>query len=1237
MQECLRIFKIFFFALVIFLPQVIQTKAVEFQHLKDQDILGYDLLTPVEDASLKNISRYKCGETCAKHKKCKAFTYNEKSKWCFLKKSKGIVKPYKGAFSGIRINPSDFYELRKPNVHKTSVSEINRFGKPENNKSISCHFKRINGNLVGPKIKTHIEKLANKTYELGESIKINWSLASKDNSNCLTPLYLMFSMPKKVRFKGSGFIVVPPNIDGPFGIKKQSQSMRVFIPLSPKTTSKSGSFEIKIFQENNFEIRTSAIEIPKNNIFSRDKKDFNLEKLIFLELNKEQYFMSGKVSNHSVEIHDKFSLDVPTKVILSNSGEFRIHVFNNFYRVFDHRTGDLILERIGQDPNFSPTSRFLVSILKKYNEAEVIDLYSQEVEFTITPYNYALNSKIDVFAWGNNDMILVVGKLGYHTINVIQPYINRKFINKSLPLGDATANAFEYYYFDLNLDNLSLYIYGNNYANGSFSLQDIYTPITFNLSDNNYDTTPNDTRRRLITKIVFDWIDKGKQNWRWNLGKNYGLTNIISTKFTENIFNKEVMQKHWLARSPYLIKHRKFDKKDIFNLRNNKDDLLQSKIVKYRGNKTTNNSTFYNSRFKQVLKNYNIDLLKNNKKMFFTNTDKITENWIKELLHEVPSVKEYMIFPSNICLGWGLNTSKEDNRWNKGTHKEWTGWNFLDPLNTIWISKWKAPNNSIWMFQNHCLFGSGSYGGGQLSIVQSKFKNSKNLINFFGKQEIPIENNILGINLKEPIKAFLSQNRFLLVSGNDDTIHVINLNNNKTLHLLSNIELTDGIKELFLSEENELLLQLNYNGQFFIYSLKENIKILNGSYIDDEIIIYNDQGYYISTDEGQGFIKLKFPGIASYHDIHKFKTILNKPKVIRNILRNSKNKILPPQLPFPPKHNFNINFLSDKNNRILIQNKSHSITGLKELRLYRDGHLFKVEPLDGKEAEVEITVNIPNETHWITAVVVDKNNIESTPKTVELTKNKEQPNGNLYALAIGNNQYNHESLDRLNYATEDAKNFIKAVKVSEGVYYNSVIDLEPLLNITDLRKALTIKLKEIINAATDQDTITLFIAGHGLKDRKGKFYLADKDTDPDDLEGTAVSWDDIAVHFKDAKARVILFLDACHSGIVGKGATNDDVVDILLKDGKKSITVISASKGRQFSLEDSGLQGGVFTTFLVDILSKSKRAKYDLNKNGVIELVELYGALKRRVKTYTKGVQTPWIARNQMIGEVPLF
>ena len=81
--------------------------------------------------------------------------------------------------------------------------------------------------------------------------------------------------------------------------------------------------------------------------------------------------------------------------------------------------------------------------------------------------------------------------------------------------------------------------------------------------------------------------------------------------------------------------------------------------------------------------------------------------------------------------------------------------------------------------------------------------------------------------------------------------------------------------------------------------------------------------------------------------------------------------------------------------------------------------------------------------------------------------------------------------------------------------------------------------------------------------------------------------------------------------------------------------VLAASTERQFALE--GHDGhGVFTYALVEAILQ-KRAATDLNGNGRIEVSELYRSVKDRVSALRAGQQTPWLSRNQMIGDFAIF
>ena len=169
-------------------------------------------------------------------------------------------------------------------------------------------------------------------------------------------------------------------------------------------------------------------------------------------------------------------------------------------------------------------------------------------------------------------------------------------------------------------------------------------------------------------------------------------------------------------------------------------------------------------------------------------------------------------------------------------------------------------------------------------------------------------------------------------------------------------------------------------------------------------------------------------------------------------------------------------------------------------------------------------------------------------------------------------------------------------------------------------------------------TIVLSFAGHGLVDASGRLRLALASTSLQSLGATALAFDEVAGLLKRSKARVVVLLDVCHSGLSDqvRVAANDHVVGQLVTDSGASMVVLSASKGRQFSLENPSVNGGLFSVAIADALSKD-RAKHDIDGDGALSLEELYLAVKAYVVRASGGQQTPWLSRNLVFGRFATF
>ena len=62
----------------------------------------------------------------------------------------------------------------------------------------------------------------------------------------------------------------------------------------------------------------------------------------------------------------------------------------------------------------------------------------------------------------------------------------------------------------------------------------------------------------------------------------------------------------------------------------------------------------------------------------------------------------------------------------------------------------------------------------------------------------------------------------------------------------------------------------------------------------------------------------------------------------------------------------------------------------------------------------------------------------------------------------------------------------------------------------------------------------------------------------------------------------------------------------------------------------------MFTNALISVIAK-ERTRHDRDGSGLIDLSELYLAVKAQVMDATKGAQTPWLARNGLAGEMSVF
>lgn len=269
----------------------------------------------------------------------------------------------------------------------------------------------------------------------------------------------------------------------------------------------------------------------------------------------------------------------------------------------------------------------------------------------------------------------------------------------------------------------------------------------------------------------------------------------------------------------------------------------------------------------------------------------------------------------------------------------------------------------------------------------------------------------------------------------------------------------------------------------------------------------------------------------------------------------------------------------------------------------------------------------PGETQIaLTAQATDDQGLQGREE-IHLTRGGMVPvTGTLYVLSVGVSQYQNPKYN-LKYAASDAAVFANLWQPQSGTLYSNVkatclTDAQATSN--NIRAAFL----KLLEQATDRDSVVIFLSGHGVQATESEYFFAAQDIDVANLErvrATGLPWTALqttlaALHAK----RVVLFLDACHSGnaLGVQQSSSERMAELLVK--RAGVMVFASSRGSEYSYELSNLQHGAFTAAIMEGLGEGK-ADFEIGgqKDGTITAEELLAYLRARVPQLTDHLQTP--------------
>jgi len=212
------------------------------------------------------------------------------------------------------------------------------------------------------------------------------------------------------------------------------------------------------------------------------------------------------------------------------------------------------------------------------------------------------------------------------------------------------------------------------------------------------------------------------------------------------------------------------------------------------------------------------------------------------------------------------------------------------------------------------------------------------------------------------------------------------------------------------------------------------------------------------------------------------------------------------------------------------------LTGLKVLV---DGRPVSVEGI-GKTPKESGELSIPiSSRDCEVSIIAENRHAVSEPATIRLrwkgaaAREAFEIKPKLYVLAVGVSMYQDPDM-RLDLAAKDALDFGAAWNEQKGRLYSGV-EVRALTDAQATKGNILDGLEWLQRQVTDKDVAVLFFAGHGINDSTGVFYLLPVDADMEKLKRTAISQSDITSTVAAIAGKVLVFMDACHSGnLMGK-------------------------------------------------------------------------------------------------------
>ncbi len=401
-------------------------------------------------------------------------------------------------------------------------------------------------------------------------------------------------------------------------------------------------------------------------------------------------------------------------------------------------------------------------------------------------------------------------------------------------------------------------------------------------------------------------------------------------------------------------------------------------------------------------------------------------------------------------------------------------------------------------------------------------------------------------------------------------------------------------------------------------------------------LTYTPDGYYDCSAFGDVYVKWRSG--ETLHPLEQYMALYKQPGIVEDALSGAhvstariERIAAPPSIRILAPRPDQLFAFGAEPTELLLELRATDARRVERVSLtlngrqLRDDALAAPEVLERSDTALTLRYRLPvlPGVNVIEAVAINAARVRSRKEgAVVKVETQDRRAPNLFVLSVGIDEYAPHYPD-LRFASLDARRLADALARQEGGMYTRVYT--QVLTNKDATRDRVIAALGGFPAMTQNDVLVLFFSGHGVRARATKaeasYYFLTAGVSKDKVAKSALRWDDLARGVMAMKAgRVILLLDACHSGAVSDGASNEKVAAALA--GDLGI-VFASSSGNEYSFENQAWGHGAFTKALLDALGGAA----DYTKDAVIDWNELQLYVSKAVQDMTSGGQHPMVPR----------